>query len=388
MKIRYYGHVGVPTGYGDAAAEMCMAIAGAGHDLEISTDGDNCHRRFLPLVRCFKNEAALTPPDVVVVHSLPLDCAKILSSRHIREQYPKALCVAYTTWEGASWVPESLVVAFSMFDQIWVPSFQNKATICHPRLDGIPVEVVPHAFDESRWAEAASRSPPAPPARPYRFYYIGAWTARKNVDGLIRAYLRAFRAGEEVELILQSAGAGDSALEVSALSTGLVGEGSAPTMPTIRFSNRRMSHEEIMALHRESHCFVTATRGEAWNLPAFDAMLAGRHIIAPKGQGSDDFLEGTSATLYGSRLAPAFGDVLLVDAPNVPAGHAVAHYVATQGLTARCEWRDPDLVDLALRMRGAFGVTDTLWVPYDPRERYGRAAVGQRITQILKGASR
>jgi hypothetical protein len=220
---------------------------------------------------------------------------------------------------------------------------------------------------------------------------VGAWSARKNVDGLILAYLRTFRAHEGVELIIQSAGAGDSAVEVAALSTGLVGM-ERGDMPTIRFSNRRMSYEEILGLHRESHCFVTATRGEAWNIPAFDAMLAGRHIIAPAGLGSDDFLGETSASLYGSRLSPAFGDVRLVgplsdvDAQKIPAGHAVAHYLATQGLTARSEWRDPDLIELGQRMRQAFEVTDTLYVPFDPRDRYGRVAVGRRITQILEGA--
>ncbi len=381
MLIRYYGHVGLPTGYGDAAAEMCMAILGAGHSLEISTDGNQCHRRFLPLATCLRDEGELSEPDVVIVHTLPLDCPKVLAAQAIRDKYPRARTVAYTTWEGASFVPVEFD-ALKVFDQSWVPSratYRAWPKVAHPH-----VVVVPHPF-EGQHREHRPWSDDWPgrsePDRPYRFYYVGAWTARKNVDGLIRAYCRTFYAEDQVELVIQSAGAGESACVVAQLSTGLA---DGP-MPVIRFSNQRMSHEEIWALHHESDCFVTATRGEAWNLPAFDAMLAGKHIIAPAGLGHDDFLKESSACLYGSHLTPAFGDVRLVDAPDAPAGHAVAHYLATQGLTARSEWRDPDLIELGRMMRDAFTHrVQGLRTGYDPVARFGRAAVGAHITEILE----
>jgi glycosyltransferase involved in cell wall biosynthesis len=382
MKIRYYGHVGVPTGFGVAAAEMCMAILGAGHDLEISTDGTACHPRYLPLARCFRDEPALSTPDAVIVHTLPLDCAMFLQKRQIRERYPDALCVACTTWEGASKVPTKVAASFAAFDRVWVPSSVTARSCMISESD--PVQVVPHPFEEATW----DPFPSPPPRQPYRFYYIGAWTARKNVAGLIRAYLRTFDADDDVELVIQSAGAGPSVGEVAILSTGLA---DGP-VPTIRFSNRRMTDEEIWALHRECHCFVTATRGEAWNLPAFDAMLAQRHVIAPSGMGHVDFLRDTSARFYGVHPVPAFGDVQLVDAPDAPPGHAAAHYVATQGMTARSDWYEPDLIELGIHMKRAYaahgggGGDDPLWVGYDPRVRYGRVAVGRLITQILEGA--
>jgi len=386
MKIRYYGHVGVPTGFGVAAAEMCMALLAAGHELEISTDGKACHPKYLPLARCFRNEVDLGTPDVVVVHTLPLDCAKFLAERRIRELYPDALCVAYTTWEGASKVPADVDTAFRAFDHLWVPSTVTRRACLVPPETLRPILVVPHPFDEALWTP----EPPAlPPRSPYRFYYVGAWTARKNVEGVIRAYLRTFQASEDVELVLQSSAAGPSVAEVAILATGLA---DGP-LPCIRFSNRRMTDEEIWTLHRECHCFVTATRGEAWNLPAFDALLARRHVIAPAGMGHGDFLRDTSASLFRGHLVPAFGDVQLVDAPDAPPGHAVAHYLATQGLTVRCDWCEPDLIEMGIHMRRAYedhldapDPGNTLWVTYDPRERFGRRAVGRYITQILEGA--
>lgn len=386
MLVRYYGHVGLPTGYGDAAAEMCMAILSAGLDLEISTDGKALPQRFLPLATCIKNEADLSPPDAIIVHTLPMDCAKLLALSQAGDRYPRARRIAYTTWEGASLIPQSMAVELSHFDQIWVPSTATArcVTLRHAGAMNARVCVVPHAFDESLWSGDDTVTEHSIGEGPYRFYYVGAWVLRKNVDGLIRAYLRAFDAEDDVELVIQSSGARDSACQIAQLATGL----QPGSLATIRFSNRRMSYEEIQALHRECHCFVTATRGEAWNIPAFEAMLARRHLIVPSGSGSDDFLKGTSAALYDSRLSPAYGEVELVQAPDAPPGYGVAHYVGHQGLSVLSDWRDPDLGELADLMALAYSSRRTgLTISSDPVSRFGRAAVGRRILDLLQGVT-
>ncbi len=379
MLIRYYGHVGVPSGYGDAAAETCMAILGTGVELEISTDGDRCSGRFLPLARCFRSEADLAPPDVVIVHTLPLNCADVIQKAQIRERFPRALCVAYTTWEGASPITTSMERALHAFDHVWVPS---QATAWAMQVGGLAhVRVVPHAFEEARWGAVGPR---VAPVHPYRFYYVGAWSGRKNVDGVIRAYLRAFDRSHDVELVIQSAQAPISASQIARLSTGL----DTTETPTVRFSSTRITEAEIQLLHASCHCFVTASRGEAWNLPAFDAMIARAHIIAPRGLGSDDFLDWTSAELYRTRRVPAGGDVRLVGTADAPPGHAVAQFVGSQGLTVRSDWHEPDLCELSIKMRAAFlQRTMHLRVDYDPVERFGRAAVGRRIVEIIQGAT-
>src|SRR6185295_1274929 len=135
-----------------------------------------------------------------------------------------------------------------------------------------------------------------PDAEPFKFYYVGAWTQRKNPTGVIRAFCHAFTRADPVQLLLQCSGASLESIAAAAGSSGMGSE----RAPSIRPSVAPLTDEGILDLHRTADCFVTASRGEAWNLPAFDAMLAGRHVIAPRGQGSDDFLEDTSAALYFS----------------------------------------------------------------------------------------
>jgi len=307
----------------------------------------------------------------------------------VGDQFPMARRVAYTTWEGASMIPAEMRQSLAQFDQVWVPSSPTARCMAHPIGNSLTrVCVVPHPFEENLWSPddtATSVGEQAPSSGPYRFYYVGAWTARKNVDGLVRAYLRAFDADDDVELVIQSDAANESACAIAQLCSGLGDR----ERPTIRFSNRRMSHDEIGALHRECHCFVTATRGEAWNLPAFDAMLARRHVIAPGGMGSDDFLKGTSANLYGSQLSPAYGEVWLVDSSDAPPGYGRAQYVGHQGLSVLSDWRDPDLIELSDLMSLAYtGRRSQLSVTVDPVSRFGRAAVGRRIADLLQGDPR
>jgi glycosyltransferase involved in cell wall biosynthesis len=434
MLVRYYGHVGGESGYGQAANETCMAMLEAGIELEISTDGKQLRAPYLPLSTRIRSTPDLSPePDAVIVHTLPLDCAKLMQ----RIDFPaRRRLIAYTTWEGSSRVSADAAKALARFERVWVPSAVTQ------RLTegaGFPVDVVPHAFDNALTGRSHKPCPTCcdfhvldgfPPGTsvttpggpgtvrewtqygsavrvrvqhetdrenydpcqltadrvgPYRFYYIGAWAARKNPDGVIQAYLREFTPEDDVELLIQSSGAGDSACAVTQIATGLTME----EMPTIRYSNQRVTDAQIRSLHRESHCFVTATRGEAWNLPAFDAMMAGRHVIAPAGMGSDDFLMGTSADRYSSRIVPAGGEVRLVADPMAPPGHATAVYFGTQGLTVRSNWREPDIEELGCLMRQAY--TDnktTLRMNYDPAARYSRKAVGTLIRNLLEGATK
>jgi glycosyltransferase involved in cell wall biosynthesis len=440
MLVRYYGHVGAASGYGHAANETCMAMLDAGIDLEISTDGKQLRHPHLPLSRCIRGERDLTgDPDVVIVHTLPISCGKVLQRADVGVMSPpldrRRRAVAYTTWEGASPASDAVANALGGFTDVWVPS---EVTTGLMRSGGVgaPVSVVPHAYfiaTGERAARACSRcgdfhalrfevgapvtTPDgtgtvfswgqyggpvwirvqfedgdrknydpcqltAPRALPYRFYYVGAWAIRKNVEGVIRAYLRSFSPVDNVELVIQSSGAAESACDVTRIATGLTLE----QMPPVRFSSQRVSDEQIREIHRSCQCFVTATRGEAWNLPAFDAMLHGNHIIAPAGMGSDDFLTGTSADLYSGIRVPAGGEVRLVADPMAPAGHATGVYLGTEGLTVRSEWIDPDIVLLGKLMRQAYVENTTnLRVTYDPAARFGRAAVGKLIKSMLEG---
>lgn len=398
MLIRYYGHVGDMTGYGAAGRELCMAVLAAGFRLEITSSGAGFYG-YADLAPLVVQEHEMTPdPDVVIIHTLPLDCGKLLDVARIRDLYPRSLCVAYTTWEA--WSPISTVVAAELgkFDMVWVPCFANQRAVrtglASAHRDGTECVVIPHAFDEA-WLTGTVNSSlqslirvvraEAQLVSAYRFLYIGAWNRRKNVEGLIRAYARAFAKRDEVRLHIHSVGADPSWVHAARLATGVPLDDQA----AITFTNEKLEPSVIEHMYPKIDCFVSASCGEAWNLPAFDALRWRRHIIVPRDHGSDDFLEGTSAVMYRSRLSPCTGEIRIETTEGAPPGHAAARYYGCQGVSSRDDWPAPDEAQLAIDMRRAYieRITE-LRVDYDVGRRFGRARVGELIRRCLEKAMR
>jgi glycosyltransferase involved in cell wall biosynthesis len=374
VKIHYYGHVGQGTGYAVAAQETCRAIADHVPNamLRIFPLGNPSHLAEGDPLRGMLRPNGTGPqdgaPDIVIVHTLPMDCQRVIETLPPKQ----ALCVAYTTWEAFT---SPLGVAnFKSFDQVWVPSGITQATL---RNTGIVSEIVPHAFDDEAPFQVDTGST-RKPDETYRFYYIGAWTSRKNPAGVIRAYIHAFRPDDPVELVLQCAGASADSLMAAVAQCGL----SQHEIPRINFSNQRRADDEIDALHRRCDCFVTASRGESWNLPAFEAMLHGRHIITPGNLGSNEFLLGTSTDFVNWELQPA---VIDVEASGMVGGATIFKGLAAQGLSCKHVWPDPNLLHMAAKMAQAVrNNTRSLRVSYNPSERYGYAAIGARIHSLLQ----
>ncbi len=374
MKIRYYGHVGQPTGYGRAGEHLCLALIRAGADLEIrpllprdGAPGQLSTPELLPLAHRTRGDIGLSAADVAIVHTQPGDCRVVLnalSDGPIASRY-----VAYTTWEGIR-APPSVRAALRGFDQIWAPSHAAAlAFATQTDEDGelIPVAVIPHAYDP---AAAVRRSPLTDHS--YSFAWWGAWNNRKNPIGLLRAYAHAFTNKDVgVNLHLHSADLTREVLMLAMGSTGIEPD----AFPSITFSSGRRPLSDLVGA---TDCFATAARGEAWNLPAFEAAFLGdAHVIAPAGQGSDDYLTHTGACLYGAMASPAWRDVRFADGGGVCSTGA-------WGLDSKSLWWEPDLRQLATYMRAAFtNRVRGIRASYDPVAHYGYDAVGRLMMTTL-----
>ena len=81
-------------------------------------------------------------------------------------------------------------------------------------------------------------------------------------------------------------------------------------------------------------------------------MLFRRQVIAPMGQGSDDFLDHTDAYRYASGVEPAYLDV--APAPRVEGETGFAMQTCgAGGLNAHCTWQVPSLDALRWHLRNA-----------------------------------
>lgn len=395
MLIRYYGHFGIENGYGRAAAELALALAKVPEiELEVvpittppaPLDDDV---RLAPLevrlrrTRAMWDATDINPPtenpDVVLVHELPLRAPELLEREDL-VGHPRL--ILYTTWDGAS-LPQAVRDALEPYRQIW-----TTGPLAWPELPGFSPQVtprlrfVPHAFDAERDLPVRETGY----EERFRFYWIGAWVPRKNPAGLIRAYAAAFSPGDHVELVMVSKTTQRTFFEAMA-QTGLEQD----QLPMVTLVNHELADAQIWGLHANADCYVTATRGEAWDLPCFEAALSGRMIITPK-TGSWRYLVNLNHPMVLSTRVELCGANVVVDESRTPNGHLIGYQMRTttpHGMSCRDLWREPSLVEISAAMRRVYedrNRTATWNTP--PATLFGHDAVAATALEYLREALR
>jgi len=196
--------------------------------------------------------------------------------------------VFYTMFERLRATPQ--IVGWLNFhvDGVWVPCSANRDALCAAGSTNARYIPVPW-FDDDAFLHL-----PRPRAS-RAFYWIGAWEQRKAPENVILAFMRAFRPAQAT-LLLKTANfqAGYPTPEFfikhalqdpAAIRNGWVG----PTGITV--DRRVLSRAEMLGqVHGQGDVYVSASRGEGVDMPAFEAKLAGRRVVTTDSGGPRDFL--------------------------------------------------------------------------------------------------
>lgn len=158
------------------------------------------------------------------------------------------------------------------------------------RLAGVPnrIHIVPHAFRPYEPVDVECLQNLG--AR-FKFYTINNWTPRKNMQGLLHAYFRAFTEDDDVILLIKT-----FRLDYTPQQDELIlqefaairREYSKP--PLVCFLFGVWDEPQIAALHQAGDVFVSATHGEAWGLTGFEAMGYGKPVIQTYWSGMMDYM--------------------------------------------------------------------------------------------------
>lgn len=249
--------------------------------------------------------------------------------------------VAITTWESQP-APQSIISTLRGFDHVLVPSeFCADLISADAYVAGEPdrlpysmVDVIPHCFDPDFWelpSAAVRENIVDARDRTYRFYSVGTWGERKNMLGVLKAYLHAFTKRDRTQLMLLCDEVDFDVVRSVIAYSGI------PTdqLPALFIPDRRLDEREMVELHGTADCFVSATRGEGFGLGLFEAAIMGRKVITPLWGGHSDFLDDYGdchAVSY--QLAPCFGGATGTDAKQL--------------------WAEPDIEGLANVMRSVY----------------------------------
>lgn len=212
----------------------------------------------------------------------------------VRDMVDAPRTVGFTAWETDR-LPDSYVSGADELDGIVVPCNWNASVYQDRDIDAARVlipaikperpEVLPQARLSLRKHFGIKESS-------YVFYSIGTWQPRKNFEGLVTAYLRAFTGYDDVALVLKITGGTADIEAAKQAATSLRKIANIPNPPKIIVDGgRNMTDEVLWGLHAAGDCYVSMTRGEACGIPMMDAAVMGKRVIATSEGGHVDYLE-------------------------------------------------------------------------------------------------
>jgi glycosyltransferase involved in cell wall biosynthesis len=215
------------------------------------------------------------------------------------------------------WLKDGAVV-----DEIWAPSRYTAQS-----LEGAaaPVRVVPHPLFAQDYADVT----PAPRRAPFQavsLFDFNSSLARKNPQGAIEAFRRAFGDDPACELTIKTQNGERFPELLASLRAG------APA--NVRIVDEVWPYADVQSLIAGADVLVSLHRAEGFGLTPAEAMALGTPVLATAFSGVLDFMDETCAVMVPYRLVP------VEDPQDIYRGQS---------------WADPDLdaaADGLKRLRG------------------------------------
>jgi glycosyltransferase involved in cell wall biosynthesis/SAM-dependent methyltransferase len=317
------GYFRAELGIGEAARQLMNAIETAGLPVATITYDATLSRQAYPFADRSANGSAY---DINVL------CVNADSTpRFARDVGPGFFAGRHTAgywfWEVEQF-PSSMHPAFDVVDEVWTATdFIANAV----RAVGVkPVYTVPLPVPVPQYSPALTRAKLGLPDR-YAFLLIFDFLSvveRKNPQGLIEAFTRAFAPDEGPMLVLKSIN-GDLRLSELERLRAMVGGRS-----DVRILDVYYTEEEKNALVGTCDCYVSLHRSEGLGLTMAEAMALGKPVIATGYSGNLHFMTPENSYLVDySRV-------------NVPAG--------CEPYPTTAFWAEPNIEQAAGYMREVY----------------------------------
>lgn len=143
---------------------------------------------------------------------------------------------------------------------------------------------------------------------PARILNVSDLSDRKNIDGLIRVWLRATRPGDGAALVLKLGKGQDGERERAARYlhqvAASVGKPLAQAAPVFLVQGV-LSDKEMSGVFAACTHYWSMSHGEGWDLPMSRAGVMGRRLIAPDHSAYQAYLDRSVARMIPSAVGPA-----------------------------------------------------------------------------------
>jgi ADP-heptose:LPS heptosyltransferase len=289
IRLNYYAGAFDASGYGQAARLYIRALHAAGVKVSIVDTGARPAQVQDAQIAALLGEDPAA--DFHLFHGVPPWFAG--SAYHHRN------VIAMTVWETDT-MPQQWRNPLCHAIDVWLPCSFN-VEVFQRGLRRQPFRL-PHAAPDIRLnGSSASEANDFLDfaAGDFVFYSIFEWQDRKNPDGIIEAFLRAFPQENDAVLVLKSSGASAPAaaatLQQVRARTGSRGR--------VILRCEGWDEQTMASLHARGNCYVSLHKGEGWGYPLFEAACRGTPVVATAYAGPLDYLDAEHHWLV--RCAPA-----------------------------------------------------------------------------------
>ena len=358
-KVLYLAPYYDGTGYSSAAIDYILSMDKVGIDvvprpIKLNNLNDKIPQRILELEA--KSDKGC---DIVIQHCLP-------NMFHYNSNFKN---IGLFAWETSALPLNNWTEKCNLMDEIWVINNHMKA-VCISSGVTVPIKVVPHATDVDKFKIKY----PKPNCieilkNKFVFYTIGEAVRRKNLTALLIAFNLEFYDNHNVELIVKTNKNITKDLMNLVEGCKLFRDKNEYKSPFLM--SHRMNEDELYAMHQHADCFVTTSYGEAWCIPAFDAIGFGSTPIVPRSTGFNDYMNSDIGWT--------------VDTWEIP---VLAVNDSLPGLyTAHSNWYSVDTNDLRKCLRESYEnkqmKQEKLFKGIEYVERFSHQNIGEVIKSLL-----
>lgn len=333
--ILYVGPYHQNDGWGYAAREYLRALKHTGHNLHarpIYLNSQTKYNHFDEFNDIEQNR--IHQFDVIIQHGLP----------NLFRYYGGVLNIGISFFETYDIKSTPWPSFLNMMDKVWVSSTYEKQSLERSGIEP-PITVIKIPTDLSKYEKDYSFPELSHHDHEFKFYFIGEYGTRKNVNSLLLAYYREFHNSEQTCLVLKLNKVGVDAsallaqirLDIESFNTTHRIYQRQEDYKEVVIIPTYLKEEELYGLHKSCQCFVMPSYGEAFCLPAFDAKMFKNDILVNKNTGMADYSE-TDDYCIESHLVPA----VALDRP--------LNYL----YTGKDMWYNVDVLDLQKKMRMSF----------------------------------
>ena len=310
--------------------EFAKALQAIGHDVALhSTEGPG---DFAPQARF-----VAANPDIARLHerskSLTQDAADVVSRftypPRVNDMVGRINALQCYGWEESQF-PAPWVHDFNTHLQCLTVMSEHVAKVMVD--NGVRIPVVNVGIGVDHWERVQAEAGYQLQAKSFRFLHVSSCFPRKGADAMLKAYGQAFRAQDDVSLIIKTFANPHNEIH-QWLAQARAGDAN---YPDVQILEGDYTDERLKALYEACHALIAPSRAEGFGLPLAEAMLSGLAVITTAWSGQLDFCNPQTAWLVDYNFAKAQTHFDLDDSvwaePDIP--HLTATLRQVQQATA------------------------------------------------------